>query len=111
LNGYFTAINAADYRTAWELYTPHLRAQIPLEKLSEADSTTQDSDVVIHWVKRTGTRTARAYVTFTSTQDAAHGPDGDTADNWTLDYNLKLVGGLWLIDRVTGHSGSTHTPA
>jgi hypothetical protein len=107
---YFDAINAGDYHTAWERFTPRLKQQAPLAKFAEGDSTTQDSNVVIHWIKGTGPLTAIAYVTFISTQAAAYGPNHDTEDDWTLDYTMELINGHWLIDGTTGHNGTTHTP-
>jgi cytoskeletal protein RodZ len=111
LQTYFSAINAGDYRTAWEQFTPRLKRQAPLAKFAEGDSTTQDSNVVIHWIKRTGTASAVAYVTFTSTQAAAYGPNHDTRDDWTLDYTMVLVNGRWRIDGTTGHNGVKYTPS
>jgi serine protease Do len=51
-----------------------------------------------------------AHVTFTSVQASEKGPDGDTCDNWDLDYTLIPSGDTWLIDNVLGHNGGrTHT--
>ena len=106
---YFNAINAGDYHTAWDQFTPQLKAQAPYAKFAQGDSTSQDSNVVIHWIKGTGPVTAVAYVTFTSTQAAAYGPDHDTRDDWTLDYTMELINGHWLIGGTAGHDGTTHT--
>jgi hypothetical protein len=73
-------------------------------------ATTTDDDVAIRYIGRVSSTTAAAYVTFTSYQAAAHGPNGDTEDHWTLDYVFKRVGGQWLIDYAGPHDGSTHTP-
>ena len=110
LNAFFQAINDGSYSRAWHLYSPHLRQKVSLANMSSADSTTQNSNVVIHSVRRLSSRLAVAFVTFTSTQDPAYGPNGDSADDWTLDYTLKLIDGRWLIDQAIGHGGgSTHT--
>ena len=66
--------------------------------------------MVIQSISMVDTQTAVAFVTFDSTQAASQGPNGDTSDSWTLDYTMKLVDGRWLIDRVLGQKGSTHTP-
>jgi len=51
-----------------------------------------------------------ARVTFSSVQASEKGPDGDTCDNWDLDYTLIPSAGSWLIDKVFGHNGGrTHT--
>jgi hypothetical protein len=39
----------------------------------------------------------------------SQGPNGDSQDNWTLDYRMKRVGWQWLIDYAGPHNGSTHT--
>ncbi len=65
---------------------------------------------VIHQVTAIDAKTVIAFATFTSTQAASFGPSGDTRDNWTLDYAMKLLAGCWLIDGVAGRNGSTHTP-
>ena len=65
---------------------------------------------MIHWIKGKGPYTAIAYVTFTSTQAAAYGPNHDTKDYWTLDYSMKLISGHWRIDGTAGHNGTKHTP-
>jgi len=41
-----------------------------------------------------------ARVTFSSVQASEKGPDGDTCDNWDLDYTLIPSAGSWLIDKV-----------
>ena len=79
--------------------------------LASSESTTHDGDVTIRQVTLLDARTALVYVTFTSTQAASQGPNGDTRDDWTLDYTMRLIDGRWLIDAVTGHDGSTHRPA
>jgi hypothetical protein len=110
LQTYFDGINAGDYQASWNRFTPRMRKKVPLAKFAEGDSTSQDSNVVYHWIKKKGPATAIVYVTFTSTQDAAYGPNGDTVDNWTLEYTMKLVGGQWLIDGSAAHNGSKYTP-
>jgi hypothetical protein len=109
LTTYFAALNARHFSTAWLQLTPHLGQTITVAHLTSADRTTRDSAVVVHRVTALDARTAAAFVTFTSTQAASFGPNGDTRDNWTLDYAMKLVGDRWLIDGVAAHNGSTHT--
>ena len=68
-----------------------------------------DSDPVVHCVRLVNSTTAIVYVTFTSLQDPSQGPNGDSQDNWTLDYRMKRSGWQWLIDYAGPHNGSTHT--
>jgi hypothetical protein len=109
LNIYFAAINARHFSTAWRQLTPRLEQSISVAHLASTDTTTRDTAVVIHRVTALDAKTVVAFVTFTSTQAASLGPNGDTRDNWTLDYTMKLVGGRWLVDAVGAHNGSTHT--
>ncbi len=111
LHAYFAAINTKNFRTAWLQFTPHLEQSISVAHLANTDTTTHDSAIVIHALTVLDSRTVIAYVTFTSTQDASQGPNGDTRDDWTLDYTMRLITGRWLIDGVTAHNGSTHTSA
>ena len=106
---YFDAINARRFRQAWLQLSPRLRATTSVAHLADTDSTTHDFDVAFHSMTAIDDTTAVVYVTFTSTQAASQGPDGDTRDEWTLDYTMKRVAGRWLIDDVAGHAGSTHT--
>lgn len=109
LKTYFAALNARRFGTAWLQLTPHLGQTITVAHLASADRTTRDSAVVVRRVTALDATTAIAFVTFTSTQTASLGPNGDTRDDWTLDYTMKLVGGRWLIEGVAAHNGSTHT--
>ena len=110
LNAYFDGINTGDYSAAWNQRTPRLNKGGPLQKFAKADSTSQNSNVVIHWIKKKDLVTAIAYVTFTSTQDPALAPNGiDSRDDWTLEYTMKLVNGRWLIDGTAGHNGTKYT--
>lgn len=111
LGTYFDAINSHDYGTAQQQFTPQQRHVTSVNHLATTTSTVHDSDIVIHDIRMIGSRKAVAFVTFTSTQDPSQGPNGDTQDNWTLDYSMKLVGWQWLIDDVGPHAGSTHKPA
>jgi len=112
LRNYFDAINSHDYQTAWQQFTRReQRVVVSVTDLATGNSTVHDSDIVIHDIRMIGSRKAVAFVTFTSTQDPSQGPNGDTRDNWTLDYSMKLVGWQWLIDDIGPHAGSTHKPA
>lgn len=108
LKHYFDAINAADYRTAWSGLSPRIRGTSP-DSLAKGDATSYDVLVVVHSVTSAGSA-ALAHVTFTSVQAPDKGPNGDTCDDWDLDYTMIPSGGTWLIDQVKGHDGGpTHT--
>ncbi|MGH9130519.1 MAG: hypothetical protein ACRDWV_02350, partial [Acidimicrobiales bacterium] len=46
-----------------------------------------------------------SWISFTSLQSANQGPNGDTCDDWSLDYTMDDVGGVWLIASAAGHAG------
>lgn len=107
-DAYFTAINTADYDSAWSLLSPRLRGPSSAA-LAKGDATSFDTGVSLRSVSFPASDTARAHVSFTSFQAPEQGPDGDTCDLWDLDYTLTRSGGAWLIDRVRGHAGGpTH---
>lgn len=111
LNTYFDGINSGDYQRAWNVLSPNMQAAIPFATFREGVLTTFDSDIEI---VSAGTKPEGGVIvglTFTSIQDAAHGPDGDTCDVWTLDYHfVQDAGQTWLIDKALGRDGSTHHP-
>jgi hypothetical protein len=110
LYAYFDGINARDYRAAWLQLAPSLRKTVRLARFAKGDSTSQDSDMVIHWMKKQTSSSVIAYVTFTSTQESEYGPNGDTLDYWTLEYHMKRIGGRWYINGTSGHNGHKYTP-
>ena len=108
LKNYFDAINAADYRMAWLGLSPRIRGASP-DSLAKGDATSYDALIVIHSVTSAPTGAVLAYVSFTSVQAPEKGPDGDSCDNWDLDYTMIPSSGTWLIDQVKGHNGGpTH---
>jgi hypothetical protein len=109
LNTYFDAINSQDYQSAWQMFSPRFQATTSLSQFADGLSTVTDSDPVVHYVRLVNATTAIAYVTFTSFQNSSQGPNGDSKDNWTLDYRMKRSGWQWLIDYAGPHNGSTHT--
>jgi hypothetical protein len=110
LSAYFRAINRADWHTAWEQFSPSEQRADPESVLAKGDSSSFDFGFKLGSVNLTGGDTAIASVSFTSIQDPAYGPNGESCDEWTLDYSTRNIGGTWLIDSVKGHGGgSTHT--
>ncbi len=106
---YFSAINNGDYDTLWRMLSPRLRGPSPAA-LAKGFASTQDSNIEVVSITPKSKGRVLAHVTFTSTQDAADGPDGDTCDNWDLDHLLAPSGDSWQIQTVSGHQGGpTHT--
>jgi serine protease Do len=109
LKTYYDGINSADYQGAWSTLSPKLQGP-SWSSLAEGTATSYDTQVALLSVTPATGRSVTAHVTFTSVQASNKGPDGDTCDNWDLDYTLIPSGGSWLIDRVLGHNGGrTHT--
>jgi len=106
---YFDGINSADYASAWSMLSPNLQGP-SLSSFARGTSTSFDDQVTVLSVAPGAGQKITARVTFTSVQATGKGPDGDTCDNWDLDYTLVPSGGSWLIDKVMGHNGGqTHT--
>ena len=106
---YFGAINSADYDTVWGMLDPSLRGSSS-SGLGRGLSTTFDAAVQVRSVTSRPGGKVLAHVQFTSFQAADKGPDGDTCDNWDLDYLLRPEGESWQIAAVSGHrNGSTHS--
>lgn len=106
LGTYFWGINNRQWQTVWQQFTAEGQRRVgSIEQLAVGNATSYDFNVTIHAVAPLDATTLQVFVTFTSTQDAAYGPNGDTCDNWTLDYTFKLVNSSWLIDRSSPHNG------
>jgi serine protease Do len=109
LRTYFTGINAADYAGAWSTLSPKLQGP-SWSSFAEGTSTSYDTQVALLSATPGAAGSVTAHVTFTSVQASTKGPDGDTCDNWDLDYTFVPSGDSWLIDKVLGHNrGRTHT--
>ena len=106
---YFDSINSANYEKAWSMLSPKLQGPSS-SSFAKGTATSYDDQVVLLSVIPGPGQTVIAHVTFTSVQAASKGPNGDTCDNWDLDYTLVPLGESWLIDGAKGHNdGPTHT--
>jgi serine protease Do len=106
---YFDGINSADYEQAWLMLSPRLRGP-SWSSFAKGTSTSFDDQVNVLSVTPGPGQSVMAHVTFTSVQASEKGPDGDTCDNWDLDYTLIPSGDSWLINKVVGHNGGrTHS--
>jgi serine/threonine-protein kinase PknK len=99
LRGYITGINERRYADAFAYYSPDsAAAKGGLTAWTEAQSTSSITDPAISAVRSTGDPNAvEVDVRFTSTQDAEHGPNGQTCTNWELAYDMAGPGPGWLI--------------
>jgi hypothetical protein len=91
LAAYFGGIDARNYMQAWDTYTPAYQASSSLQSLSQEDSTSRDSQVVVQTIRHDPDGDLEATVLFQSHQAAHYGPStdpGETCTDWALDYHL-----------------------
>jgi hypothetical protein len=109
LTAYFDAINSGDYATAYAQLDTHAQSQTSVQTFAANDSTSYDFNFNLVSIATQSPGVDVAALDFTSVQDAAKGPNGDTCDNWTLNYTMVDTGGTWLIDSATGQNGVTQS--
>ena len=102
LDAYVAGINDRRYSDAFALFSPdNATARKGLAAWEAAESTTQIRDARLLSVRDGATGSVTAEMTFTSTQDAKFGPDGQTCSRWDLVYEMAGPGPNWLIHRVS----------
>jgi hypothetical protein len=112
LSDYFTFVDAADYLGAYDQLGPDEQKNFTEPVFATNESSTSDSNIVLSGVTDTNQGGEDfADVTFTSHQNASQGPDGDTCDNWSLQYEMDSLPSGWVIDQTTSiGSAPTSTP-
>ncbi|MCL4310304.1 MAG: hypothetical protein M1340_08355 [Actinobacteria bacterium] len=109
LGTYFWGVNSRSWQTVWQQFTAAGQQRVGgVEKLAQDDATSNDFKVAVHDITPVDAATLQVFVTFTSTQDPGYGPNGETCDNWTLDYTFKRENGSWLIDVSRPHNGISY---
>lgn len=97
---YFTAINTADYDTAYDQVLQDDEV-LTYEQKAEGWRSTYDFDITVQDVSG-----SRAHVVFTSIFLPGNGPQSSlSCARWDLDYTLADQGDRLMIDTVTAHSG------
>lgn len=110
LASYFDGINSGNYAAAYAVLSPRMQAQFSYESFAKNTATSYDSDFTVLGAQETDPNTVVIGMEFSSLQAPGYGPNGETCDNWTLDYTMiRSAAGNWLIDATAGHDGSTHT--
>nr|WP_246221453.1 trypsin-like peptidase domain-containing protein [Phytoactinopolyspora mesophila] len=110
LAAYFSGINTGDYELAFDQLSPRLQDSMTMDEFAAALETSYDFGFEIHTIEET-TDGAEVWLEFVSIQAPEHGPEGESCTNWSLIYELVWDDGWLLIDRVTGHDGTSgHTP-
>jgi S1-C subfamily serine protease len=109
-NTYFTGINTGSYPTAYSVFSPNQQARIAFHDFQAGTITSYDSSFTVLDAQSRTDGSVLIVLGFNSLQASAQGPDGDTCDNWALDYIMVPASdGRWLIDSALPHGGSTHT--
>jgi eukaryotic-like serine/threonine-protein kinase len=109
-NTYFTGINDQDYSQALSAFAPDApinpTSSSTVESLAHADSTTQDSNIVLNSLYPSdGGNVTKANITFQSTQQPGYGPDGasdQTCTDWNLNYTITQSSGNYYLYQVKG---------
>jgi hypothetical protein len=102
LDAYVAGINDRRYSDAFALFSPdNATARKGLDAWEAAESTTQIREARLLSVRDAATGSVSAEMTFTSTQDARFGPDGQTCSQWDLVYDMSGPGPNWQIHRVS----------
>ena len=110
LGTYFEGINSGNYATAYAALSPTMQAQFSYDSFAKNTATSYDSDFTVLGAQQPDPNTVVIGIGFSSLQAPGYGPDGETCDNWTLDYTvIRGANGVWLIDATAPHDGSTHT--
>ena len=98
VNEYMSAINVGDSATAYNQLAPGLRDNIDLDRFATETSTSFNYAVRLWEVTDAADGSVDVIVSFTSLQDAAYGPNGETCTYWGLQYVMELSPDLeWLI--------------
>lgn len=92
-------INERDYEQAWYALTGDMRKSYGgYEQFVRQYDTSRISDFVLEKASRRDETRNTADVRFTSTQDAASDPHGQSCSQWHVRYSLRVDSGKWLID-------------
>jgi S1-C subfamily serine protease len=110
LGTYFDGINSGDYAAAYAVLSPRMQAQFSEKSFAQNTATSYDSNFQVLGAQQTDANTVVIGLAFSSLQAPGFGPNGETCDNWTLDYTVvRGAEGNWLIDATTPHNGSKFT--
>lgn len=98
LTRYFTAINTRNYTRWRSVFAPDYRGNFTPAGFAGYAST-KDSGARITGMSPTADGRDEVRLTFTSTQDASYGQDGETCTVWKLRFYLEQVGTRSLFGR------------
>jgi hypothetical protein len=90
---YIESVNTKDFATYRSLFTAAVRDTLDETSLAEGYRSTRDSDVQLLRLGDSGDGRTAAQLSFTSTQDAVDGPDGQTCTDWRITLFLEPEAG------------------
>ncbi len=108
LSTYFRSINNHDYITYQSQQTPAAQALLKRSQFAIGFRSTVNSEITLLSITPTADGRLLAKVAFTSNQDAADGPEGQTCTRWTVGKFLKGELPTLLIDKAPKGYKSTH---
>ncbi|GAB2565020.1 hypothetical protein [Kribbella endophytica] len=110
LTTYFAAINNHDYLTYQSQQTPAAQKLLTRPAFATGFRSTVNSEVNLLSITPTTDGRLLAKLTFTSTQDTADGPQGQTCTQWSVSKYLKGEPPTLLIDKAPKSYKATHKP-
>jgi hypothetical protein len=104
---YFGGINTRNWDQAYAQYSPSYQANTGKQAFESTDTTSIDTNVVVTSVTDNPDQSVTADVSFTSSQAAAYGQNGETCTDWALAYQLVSSNGAagtsgYVIQAATG---------
>ena len=104
-DAYVTGINERRYSDSFALLSPdNPTAKKGVQAWIDAESSTQIRDARLRSVSDGPTGSVNAEMTFTSTQSAELGPNGQTCTQWDLVYTMVGPGPDWRIRLASSRS-------
>ena len=91
-------INERNFDDYWKMYTPRYGAKFNRAQWAAGYRTTEICRISLTQLSTSADDSLEANVAFTSTQDAADGPNGQTCTHWKVGFFLQNVRGGYLID-------------
>jgi len=102
LRAYYALLNDQDYVGAWPYLSPSTQEKTGgFNAYVTGMKDSEISNAVLVSIARESLLADKVTVTFTSHQDAAAGPSGQTCTNWHLQYSMNIESGYWRIGSAT----------
>jgi hypothetical protein len=110
LTRYFSDINSRNFDDYRLLFAQQTRHNLDPQQLAIGYRSTKDTAARLITVATAPDGRAAATVTFTSQQDAADGPDGETCTLWTVDFYIQTENNTEVFGPHPAGYQSQHTP-